>query len=125
MDNDRAARTAHNRYHKREAERAREVDDAIVALTKHPQGRRLLYWLISLGRPGANPFTGNTLSTMFNCGELNIAQQITDRLIRVAPEAYILMLKEMENERLDDIARNTKFAAGEPDAEFGESTADS
>jgi hypothetical protein len=126
MDNDRAARTAQNRQRAREAERERETDESIKLIMSRANGRRFFYWLLSLGRPGQNPFTGNTLSTMFNCGELNVAQRVTDRLLRICPDFYVLMLKEMEDERLADARNTSALAASSDDGadEFGEHAAD-
>jgi hypothetical protein len=53
----------------REDEQA--IDGAIDALTQHPNGRKLLWWLLQIGRVGGQPFNGNALQTAFACGELN------------------------------------------------------
>jgi len=102
MDNDRAIRTATNKVNALRSAREKEIDEALAALMLHAQGRRLVNWLLTLGRLGNNPFTGQALSTMFNCGELNVAQRVLERLLTVAPDKYMIMLKELENERLSD-----------------------
>ena len=119
MENERAVRTAHNQLRKLEVVREREVDEALGAIMTHLNGRRLIFWLLSLGKPGQNPFTGNTLSTMFQCGELNVAQQLQARLLRVCPKLYIQMLEEMEDERRKDGERLASAGSG-GSAEFGE-----
>ncbi len=104
MENERAIRTATNRIKAFQSAREKEIDEALAALMQHGQGRRFVNWLLTLGRLGANPYSGQALSTMFNCGELNVAQRVLDRLLRVAPDQYIKMLKELENERHTDNA---------------------
>lgn len=114
--NDRAERTAHNRLNRQVRAREDENDKTLALIMSQSNGRRLVFWLLELGRPGHNPFSGNALTTAFNCGEMNIAQRLTERLLRVCPDFYITMLKEMENERRDDAERYAGSAAesGEP-----------
>jgi hypothetical protein len=104
MENDRAERSAYNKQRRLDAVRDREIDDALRALMQHSQGRRTIYWFLELGRTGQNPFTGNALTTAFACGELNVSKAIEARVISVAPDFYLTMLKEMENERTHSVA---------------------
>lgn len=122
MDNDRAERTRYNAQRKLESVRDREVDDALGALMQHGQGRRFIYWLLSLGHLGRNPFTTHALSTAFACGELNVAQQLQSRLLAVVPQLFTTMLTEMENERVNDASRASGRASG--DASGGDTEAD-
>ena len=78
----------------------REIDDAIGDLLQHAHGRRLLYWLLEIGKAiGINPFTANALTTAFACGEQNIGQQIMVRILDKHPDSFLEMLKERANER--------------------------
>ena len=77
-----------------------DIDDAVSALVKHAQGRQYIYWLLEICGIGRNPFTPNALNTSFACGQLNVGQQIQAHLIEVAPDAFLAMLKEKEEERL-------------------------
>lgn len=81
-------------------QRKLRLDDAVKALMQHQQGRDYLYWLLELCGIGRNPFTANALTTSFSCGELNVGQQIQAHIIEVAPEGYLQMLREREEERL-------------------------
>jgi len=81
------------------AVREREIDEAIVAFMQHSQGRRAVYWLLELAGTNSNPFVGNALSTAFNCGRQSIGQALQSRVATVAPDFYLTMLKESENEQ--------------------------
>lgn len=75
-----------------------KIDSAVAALVEHTQGRKLLWWLLEIGRIGMQPYANNALNTAFNCGELNVGQRILDRIISVSPEGYVRMMKENESE---------------------------
>lgn len=78
----------------------REIDDAIGQLLQHAHGRRLLYWLLEIGKAiGVNPFTGNALTTAFSCGEQSIGQQVMVRILTEHPDGFLEMLKERADER--------------------------
>ena len=114
--NDRRYRTQVNKFNRLSQAREAEINLALGTLMTHPQGRRLLYWLLSLGKIGHNPFSGHALSTVFACGEMNVAQQLQDRMIEVDPANFTAMLVEMENERLsDDHALAAASATGDAD----------
>lgn len=83
-----------------------DVDDAVRALVQHAQGRQYIYWLLEICGIGRNPFTQNALNTSFACGQLNVGQQIQAHLIEVAPDAFLEMLKEKEEERLNAVRSN-------------------
>lgn len=95
-----------------------EIDAAIGALLQHAGGRRLLWWLLRVGKIGTQPFGGNALQTAFACGELNVGNQILDRITSVSPEGYVNMMKEQADEhrtRTDALANagaNTDPYAG-------------
>lgn len=86
----------------KDAAREDEIDTALAAVMSHSGGRRLLYWLLSLGQLGGNPFTNNALTTAFACGELNVAQRLQARMIEVNASSFTAMLVEMENERREN-----------------------
>ncbi len=78
----------------------KEIDDAIGQLLQHAHGRRLLYWLLEIGKAiGINPFTGNALTTAFACGEQGVGQQVMVRILDKHPNGFMTMLKERANER--------------------------
>lgn len=78
-----------------------DIDEAVKALVQHQQGRQYLYWLLELCGIGRNPFTSNALTTSFACGQLNVGQQIQAHIIEIAPAAFLKMLAEKEEERLN------------------------
>ncbi len=78
-----------------------DIDSAIEALLQVPNGRRFLWWLLSIGKVGGQPFSPDAAVTAFNCGELNIGNQIMARLMSTSPDLYTAMTKEMLNERND------------------------
>lgn len=81
----------------KEADRL-EIERVIADLLSTPSGRKYLYYLLSLGKIGQNPFTPNALSMSFACGELNVGQRILFDIISVAPDAWALMQKEANDE---------------------------
>lgn len=92
-----------------------EIDTALAACLQSVTGRRLVTWLLQISYVGRQPFApGAGDQTAFNCGELNVGQQILARILRVSPEAYIAMLKEPANGNLTDPRTDT-----EPDADSG------
>jgi hypothetical protein len=82
---------------------AREDDEAvtaaIAALVQHQQGRKFLWRLLQIGGVGQQPYVSNALQTAFNCGTLNVGNQILEMLASAAPDAYITMMKENADER--------------------------
>jgi hypothetical protein len=74
------------------------LDKFVSEVMKLPEGREFMYWLLELAKVGRNPFTANALTTSFNCGELNVGQQIQSHIMDVAPDGYLQMLKERQEE---------------------------
>jgi hypothetical protein len=60
-------------------------------------GRAWLHSLIELCMPGQNPFVGDALHTAFNCGELNIGNQLVAQCHACSVELYLQMMKENSN----------------------------
>ena len=114
MDNDAAIKRAQARINSRARDRDKEIDHGLESIMTQPNGRRLVYWLLSLGRVGQNPYAGNALATAFNCGELNTAQKLQERVLGVASDFYVKMLTEMEDERRADAA---ELAAARADSD--------
>lgn len=61
------------------------------------QGRVWLFDLIKTCGPGQNPFTPDALRTAFNCGELNIGNQLVAQCHACSTELYLVMMKENQN----------------------------
>ena len=76
-----------------------KIDSALSKTLVDPEGRKFLWWLLQIGRIGMQPYARNALDTAFTCGELNVGQQVLDRIITVSPDGYVLMMKESESER--------------------------
>lgn len=74
------------------------IDSAMSKVIEDADGRKLLWWLLQIGRIGAQPYTGNALNTAFTCGELNVGQRVLDRIISVSPEGYLRMMQENNDE---------------------------
>jgi len=90
------------RLRNRDKQRKLRVDGAVRALLQHVEGREYLYWLMEIGHIGRNPFASNALISAFNCGELNVGQQIQSHVIEVSAEGYLQMLREKQEEQEDD-----------------------
>lgn len=72
------------------------IDNAITNLASDSEGRELLWWLLQIGKVGTQPFTSNALTTAFQCGELNVGQQVLDRILEVDPAIYVRMQQEQQ-----------------------------
>lgn len=81
--------------------RQQNIDNFISAALSRPEGRDFFYWLLEICHMGITPFTGNALTTAFQCGEENIGKIVQAQIIQVAPEAYFQMLRDREKERLN------------------------
>lgn len=114
MMDEKQERTRAKRLRNRDKMRKLRVDGAVRALLQHVEGREYLYWLMEIGHIGRNPFASNALITSFNCGELNVGQQIQSHIIEVAPDGYLRMLKEKQEEQED--GRRDENGADDPDS---------
>lgn len=90
------------------------IDRALNDLMKSYEGRKFLWWLLQIGKIGAQPFNGNALGTAFGCGELNVGQQILDRITFVNSAGYVAMMQEQANERSDRDTELRNAAGGQP-----------
>src|SRR5688500_13212953 len=71
---------------------------AVRDLCQSPQGRDFLWYLLRIGRVGMQPFSGeNRSQTDFNCGELNVGQQILALIIEAEPSGYLRILEDQQN----------------------------
>lgn len=75
-----------------------EIEQALSALLSTPVGRRYLRRLLAFGKIGQQPFTTNALTMSFQCGELNVGQQILADILSVNPDGYVMMQKEANDE---------------------------
>lgn len=85
-----------------ERNRKLRLDGFVQEAMKTSQGREFMYWLLEIGKIGRNPFTANALITSFQCGELNVGQQIQAYLQEISPKDYSHMLEEKAKEQEDD-----------------------
>jgi hypothetical protein len=112
---DNAEKKQHRRLVNLERQAQARRDDFVRAAVTTREGREYIYWLLELARMGRNPFTSNALTTAFACGELNVGQQVQAHLIEVAPNAFLKMLAEKEEERLN--ARSDTDTSADSDAD--------
>lgn len=82
-------------------DKAREKDLNAVfrALGETAPGRTFLWWLLEIGKIGQQPFALDPHVTAFNCGELNVGQQISAQFQHADPKGYLELLKENQSER--------------------------
>lgn len=79
-----------------------KIDAFLQSALNDPFGRKYLWWLLEITRITVNPHSGNALQTSFNCGEMNIGQQILAHIIEVDPAGYVRMQQENANEHAHD-----------------------
>lgn len=107
MKDEDAERLYRSQKKKAEADQL-EVDEAVRALLSVPRGRKYLWWLLTIGKIGTQPFAPNALNTSFNCGELNVGNQILAHIISVDPAGYVRMMQEQaENDRSSNADTNS------------------
>lgn len=75
-----------------------DINDAVLGLMQTRPGRRLVWWLLQIGRVGGQPYSRDPYDTAFNCGELNVGNQILARVTTVDPQGYLNMQKEQLDE---------------------------
>lgn len=75
----------------------RDQNEAIAALLNTYIGRRCLWWLLQIGRVGTQPFDKDDRVTAFQCGELNVGQQVLARMMEVDPTGFVKMQQENAN----------------------------
>lgn len=77
----------------------RQVIDFVYAeILNTVQGRKYFFDQLKLAKVGQQPFTPNALAMSFNCGEMNVGNQILARILSVNPQAWIQMQKEANDE---------------------------
>lgn len=113
-DEDQAMRAAQRRE-RRKVKREQQLREKVIStLMQHREGRDFMWWLLGIGRIGSQPFTNNALTTAFNCGELNVGQQIQAAIIESSPASYVQMMKEQADDARPDAGTNT---SPDPDSE--------
>lgn len=95
---DRVAEAQTRRAKERAKTRNVQIDSSIRKILSDSEGRRFLWWLLEIGRVNAQPFTTNAITTAFNCGELNVGNQVLARIVEVDPASYV----RMQMEQIDD-----------------------
>lgn len=103
------------RLRQKEKEAKLRRDDFIKAALEHRQGREYLFWLMEISKLGQNPYTAHALNTAFQCGELNVGQQIQAHIIEVSPGGFLALLKEKEEDRLDGRRPSDDTASSDSD----------
>src|SRR5690349_11779860 len=66
------------------------------------EGRQFLWELLRIGRWATNPFLSDPYKTAFNCGELNVGQQIMALIEEADPEGFMVLQQEQLNDRSID-----------------------
>lgn len=71
-----------------------EINAEFMHILGRRGGRRLLWWLLGIGRIGTQPFRSDPYEHAFNSGELNIGLQVQARIIEADPQGFINMQVE-------------------------------
>lgn len=115
MRDERAEKRKNDKQRKAAAFAAVQRNEFVKAALSTKEGKAYFYWLLEICNMGRNPYAVNALSTAFNCGEMNIGQQVQAHIIENAPAKFLEMLAEKEKERLDAERLDDSDAA---DAQF-------
>lgn len=62
-------------------------------------GREFFWWLLQIGKFGAQPFATDPGLTAFACGELNVGQQIFAAISEADPAGFLRMQQERNDVR--------------------------
>jgi hypothetical protein len=91
-------------------------DKFIADCLKRPDGRAFIWWLLQIGKWGTQPFGLYDAQTNFNCGELNVGQQIFAAIIEADPAGFLRMQQEINDARRSSNQPNAGADAdSEPD----------
>jgi len=101
MLDDRSEKQWQRKVRNREKQRQMRLDDFVRAAMQHQSGREYFWHLLEISGLNRNPHTANALNTAFQCGEMNIGQQVQAHIVKVAPKDFLNMLSEKEEERLN------------------------
>jgi hypothetical protein len=74
-----------------------EIETQYRELLSTPRGRKFLFYLLGLTKFMQNPFTGNALTTSFNCGEMSIGQRLMADITSVDPIGWSRMQQEVND----------------------------
>lgn len=75
-------------------------DEGLKALVETQNGRFYLWHILGVAKAiGHNAMGASPYETAFNCGMQNVGQQILSHLVEVAPDSYLLMIKENADEQ--------------------------
>lgn len=74
--------------------RDEELGEALRGIMGTELGRKWVHSVLKRCGPYANPFRADPLQTAFNCGEMNIGQQLIVELHACSTELYLVMMKE-------------------------------
>ncbi len=86
-----------NRAIKSAKARDTELQEALRSIMSSEPGRRWIHALLQKCGPFINPFRTDPLMMAFNCGEMNIGQQLLTELHACSTELYLQMMKENED----------------------------
>ena len=128
-DDEQRARVIQRKQAEWAAKDVSDQNEAIAALLNTYIGRRYLWWSLQIGKVGMQPFTPDERLTSFQCGELNVGQQLLARIMEVSIDGYVKMQKENVNvsiEREHELsAILDEPATGRGDSEGGHTAGES
>lgn len=78
----------------------REVQD-LLSVAATPEGRRFVWWVMSIAGLFANPFTGNS-KTFYNCGAMEVGQRVFHRVMMADPDLFPKMQRENSDTMTED-----------------------
>ena len=85
----------------REFDKARwlVIQNVVTELLKLREGRVFLNWLLEETKAvGVTPFTGNALTTAYQCGEQRVGHEILDTILSINPDGFVKMMQEVNED---------------------------
>lgn len=86
--------------------RERQNREIVLATMSTTAGRRWFYDKLAQFKAFHTPYTGDTNSTMFNCGMQNSGFALLVEVLDAAPAEYLMMLRENSNATGSDDSSN-------------------
>ena len=113
ISDDKQAQRVKRELEKLAAHDEAEISQEIQGLLSRPSGQKFLWWLLQIGKVYQQPYQQDSDYTIFQCGELNVGNQMLARFIETNAVGYAEMqlARKLEDERRNDYA--TRIASGD------------
>ncbi len=101
---------------KRALTEAEDLNEALGRLLGTADGKRVMFWVLSMAAPYGNAFAQSDATERYLLGRQSIGQEIIARMGEIDERTYPrLLLEAGEMREMDRVAREAKARASEPE----------